>query len=85
MNTLKIFYIQTVKEIEIPRNLRTRAVYNSTSCVRLRTGDDWCEFMAGNSSLTFHLVVRVPDIIPLLCANISFAIAPDAGFIFMFT
>ena len=29
---------------------------------RLRTGDDWCEFMTDNSSLTSHLVVRVSDI-----------------------
>ena len=32
------------------------------SCDKLRTGDDWCELMTDNSSLTSHLVVRVSDI-----------------------
>ena len=34
----------------------------TSSCERLRTGDDWCEFMTDNSSLSSHLVARVSDI-----------------------
>ena len=55
----------------------------TSPCERLRTEDDWCEFMTDNSSLTSHLVIRVSDIDLLLCVNVSFAIAPDAGSIFM--
>ena len=89
MKTLKIFYKFfekvkllyvniTVKEIEILRNLRKEAVYKfiiTSSCEMLRTGDGWCEFITVNSSLTSQH--------PLLCANVSFAVAPDAGFIFI--
>ena len=40
-----------------------RELFIITSSVeRLRTGDDWCEFMTNNSSLSSHLVVRVSDI-----------------------
>ena len=34
----------------------------TSSCERLRMGDDWCEFMTDNSSLTSHLVVSVSEI-----------------------
>ena len=34
----------------------------TSSCERLRTGDDWCEFMTDTSSLSSHLVVRVSEI-----------------------
>ena len=50
----------------------------TSSCERVRTGGDWCEFMTDN------LASCRKGFRHLLCTNVSqFVIAPDAGFLFM--
>ena len=44
----------------------------TSSCERLRKGDEWSEFLTDNSSLTSHLVVRFSDIFVQMSVLLQF-------------
>ena len=53
--------LKKLKFLVIAQREQTEPI-NTSSCERLRMGDDWCEFMTDNSSLTSHLEVRFSNI-----------------------